>query len=143
MYFSIVLLQPSSSVGLPCDLSLRGRGYDIEKLQNWLKQQFYIWRIHLAIHDLYVSPVKFSNRWDFTLLRCAAINRHEFNMACLEVTIEVVLILLYSLTFLYFGVSELHFGRSGVVNGLLCVWTTKKCKTRPMPRVDNILAISG
>ena len=38
----------------------------------------------------------------------------------LEVIIEVGLILLYSLTYLRLGVSELEFGCSWVVNGLLC-----------------------
>ena len=37
-----------------------------------------------------------------------------------EVTIEVALILLYSRTYLHLGVSELEFGCSGVVNGLVC-----------------------
>ena len=38
----------------------------------------------------------------------------------LEVTIEVALILFYSLKYLRLGGSELDFGRSGVVNGLIC-----------------------
>ena len=37
-----------------------------------------------------------------------------------EIIIEVALILFYSLTYLLFGVSELDFWRSGVVNRLVC-----------------------
>ena len=37
----------------------------------------------------------------------------------LKVTIDVALILFYSLTYLCFGVSEHHFWRSGVVNTLI------------------------
>ena len=38
----------------------------------------------------------------------------------LEVIIEVALILVYSLMYLRLAVSELYFGRSGAVNGLVC-----------------------
>ena len=38
----------------------------------------------------------------------------------MEVIFEVPLIYFYSLTLLRYGVSELDFGRSGAVNGLVC-----------------------
>ena len=38
----------------------------------------------------------------------------------LEFTIEVALILFYSLTYLCLGIPEIDFGRSGVVNRLVC-----------------------
>ena len=39
----------------------------------------------------------------------------------MEVTIEVLLILFYILTYLRLGVSKLNFGCSGVVNRLVCI----------------------